>query len=220
MGARILLVEDDFYLRDGLCELLGKEGYEVSSGKDLCEARKLLPSKIWDLLILDMMLPDGSGLELCTQVRKSGNDVPILFLTALDEEYQIVRGLDAGADDYVTKPFKMLEFLSRVRALLRRRTSTVLRNLDTEIDIAAGHAKIGDVEVDLTPTEFQLLRVLFSNKGTTVTRSQLLQRIWDCDGDYIDDNTLSVHMSRLREKIGPNHIVTVRGIGYRWEDAV
>lgn len=136
MHVKIILIEDDYYLRDGLCELLQKEDYTVLCAQNCAEGRSLLQKEIYDLAILDIMLPDGSGLDLCTELRKQGNETPILFLTACDEEYQIVRGLDAGADDYITKPFKMLEFLSRVRALLRRRRNTIFQQKDIQIDIA------------------------------------------------------------------------------------
>ncbi len=217
MDVRILLVEDDFYLRDGLCELLKNQEYAVFSAENCQQARELFRAQAFELVILDVMLPDGSGLDLCTELRGTGSDVPILFLTACDEEYQIVRGLDAGADDYVTKPFKMQELLSRIRALLRRHSSTVLHQGEMQIDIATMSVKKGGVSIPLTPTEFQILTALASNGGVIVTRSSLLSRIWDCDGNFIDDNTLSVHISRLREKIGAEHIKTIRGVGYRWE---
>ena len=219
MSANILLLEDDYFLRDGLTELLTREGYRVSAARNCQEARKLLTEGGCQLLILDVMLPDGSGLELCTEVRNRGDDVPILFLTACDEEYQVVRGLDAGADDYVTKPFKLQEFLSRVRALLRRRKFAVLGSSEVSIDLETMSARKNGQELSLTPTEFQILAALLSSRGLAVTREALLQKIWDCDGNYIDDNTLSVHVSRLRDKIGAGHIGTVRGVGYRWEDS-
>ncbi len=219
MKAKILLVEDDVYLREGLCELLLKEDYEPVSACNCKEGRKLFTEDSFDLVMLDVMLPDGNGIDLCTFIRSSDSDVPILFLTACDEEFQIVRGLDAGADDYVTKPFRLLELLSRVRALLRRKTvGATYQSGNISVDISNMTVKKDGETLFLTPTEFQILSVLIQNNGVIVTRTALLQRIWDSDGNFIDDNTLSVHISRLRDKIGAKHITTVRGTGYRWEE--
>ncbi len=219
MKTKILLAEDDVYLREGLCELLLKENYEPFPASSCAGAKKLFDEDTFELVILDVMLPDGSGLDLCRYIRKKGSDIPILFLTACDEEFQIVRGLDAGADDYVTKPFRLFELLSRIRALLRRRTAgTSYQSGDICIDIPNVTVKKGGENLFLTPTEFQILSALVQNNGVIVTRSSLLQRIWDSDGSFIDDNTLSVHISRLRDKIGAEHIVTIRGTGYRWEE--
>lgn len=219
MKAKILLVEDDVYLREGLCELLLKEDYEPVSACNCKEGRRLFTEDSFDLVILDVMLPDGNGLDLCSFIRSTGADVPILFLTACDEEFQIVRGLDAGADDYVTKPFRLLELLSRIRALLRRKTATTTYQFgDIIVDISNMTVKKDGETLFLTPTEFQILSALIQNNGVIVTRASLLQRIWDSDGNFIDDNTLSVHISRLRDKIGANHIATIRGTGYRWEE--
>lgn len=213
-----MLVEDDAFLRDGLCEMLEKEGYGVTAVSTIFDAR----SKITDgfnLFILDVMLPDGNGFDFCTKIRESGNNIPILFLTACDDEIQIVRGLDAGADDYVTKPFKLLELMSRVRALLRRNvTNNIIQSSDIAVDTSNMTVKKNGEIIFVTKTEFQILSALISNNGIIVTRAMLLQSIWDDNGDFIDDNTLSVHISRLREKIGAEHIKTVRGVGYRWED--
>ena len=219
MKVKILIVEDDIYLREGLCELLTKESYEPVSAWNCKEGRNLFIEDTFDLIILDVMLPDGNGLDLCSFIRSTGADVPMLFLTACDEEFQIVRGLDAGADDYVTKPFRLLELLSRIRALLRRKTaSTTYQFGDITLDTANMTVKKGGENLFLTPTEYQILSALVQNNGVIVTRSSLLQRIWDSDGNFIDDNTLSVHISRLRDKIGANHIATIRGTGYRWEE--
>ena len=143
-----------------------------------------------------------------------------MFLTACDEEYQIVRGLDAGGDDYVTKPFKLLELLSRLRALIRRNAFQNFVSSDLVIDTNNMTVKKNNQNIFVTKTEFQILSMLIRNTGAIVTRSSLLQSIWDDSGNFIDDNTLSVHVSRLREKIGANKIVTVRGIGYRWEENI
>ena len=219
MKAKILIVEDDIYLREGLCELLLKEDYEPVSACNCKEGRKLFTEDSFDLVILDVMLPDGNGLDICGYIRSTGADVPILFLTACDEEFQIVRGLDAGADDYVTKPFRLLELLSHIRALLRRKTASATYQFgDITLDTANMTVKKGGESLFLTPTEYQILSALVQNNGVIVTRASLLQRIWDSDGNFIDDNTLSVHISRLRDKIGANHIATIRGTGYRWEE--
>ena len=215
---RILLVEDDAFLRDGLCEMLEKESYSVSPVSTITDARKEIVGG-FNLVILDVMLPDGNGFDFCAEVRANGNAIPILFLTACDDEIQIVRGLDAGADDYVTKPFKLLELMSRVRALLRRNApSSVIQSSDISIDTGNMTVKKNGEIIFVTKTEFQILSTLIRNNGIIVTRSILLQNIWDDAGDFIDDNTLSVHISRLREKIGAEHIKTIRGVGYRWED--
>lgn len=218
MNEKILVTEDDLFLREGLCEMLGKEGYDAQSAGTLAETKTKLNRESFQLLILDVMLPDGSGFDLCAEIRAGGNTVPILFLTACDDEIQIVRGLDAGADDYVTKPFKLRELLSRVRALLRRNAGTVLRSRGITADLKNMTVRCDGEPIFVTPTEFQILSALMRNNGVIVTRDNLLQNIWDSGGSFIDDNTLSVHISRLREKIGARHIVTVRGVGYRWEE--
>lgn len=217
MSAKILLVEDDAFLRDGLCEMLEKEGYGVTAVSTILDARSKI-TEGYNLVILDVMLPDGNGFDFCTEIRESGNNIPILFLTACDDEIQIVRGLDAGADDYVTKPFKLLELMSRVRALLRRNSAgNVIKSSDLAINTSNMTVKKNGEIIFVTKTEFQILSTLIRNNGIIVTRAMLLQSIWDDNGDFIDDNTLSVHISRLREKIGAEHIKTVRGVGYRWE---
>lgn len=218
MQEKILVTEDDLFLRDGLCEMLQKEGYAVERAATLKEAKAKLDNTHFQLLILDVMLPDGSGFDLCRKLRSDGTGTPILFLTACDDEIQIVRGLDAGGDDYVTKPFKLLELLSRVRALLRRARAPVYKHGGLVIDPVHMSVKKDGKAIYVTPTEFQILAALLRCNGQTVTRGTLLQGIWDDNDIFIDDNTLSVHVSRLREKIGAGHIVTVRGVGYRWED--
>ena len=218
MAVKILVTEDDAFLRDGLCEMLKKEGYDVVTAGTIEDAKESFCKEHFDLIILDVMLPDGNGFDMCGFIRENNKDVPILFLTACDDEVQIVRGLDAGADDYVTKPFKLLELLSRIRALLRRSKSTVYSCENIVIDINTMTVKKDGENIFVTPTEFQILTMLLRNKSNIVTRAIMLANIWDEGGSFIDDNTLSVHISRLREKIGAEHIVTVRGLGYRWED--
>lgn len=219
MKEKILLLEDDLYLCEGICELLTKENYDVYTASNCADCIKLYENAKYSLIILDIMLPDGSGIDVCGYIRKTDNITPILFLTACDEEFQVVRGLDAGADDYITKPFRLLEFLSRVRALMRRKNFH--SNYKTDgllIDFTNMTVKKDGETVFLTPTEFQILVLLIKNCNQTITRTFILDRIWDSDGNFIDDNTLSVHISRLRNKISQKHIVTVRGIGYRWEE--
>lgn len=219
MVARILLAEDDEFLRSGLMEMFQKEGYEVESAGTCSAAISAFESSPFDLVILDVMLPDGNGFDICSQIRKSSDSVPILFLTACDDEIQIVRGLDSGADDYVTKPFRLLELLSRVRALLRRNVKSVPVSGNIVVNEDNMTVQINGEKIYLTPTEYHILCILLRNRGIIVTRDSLLQGIWDCEGAYVDDNTLSVHISRLREKIGASNIKTVRGVGYRWEDS-
>ena len=219
MKQKILLVEDDSFLREGLTEVLQGEGYEVISADSFLKAKEMLNFFSYNLMIFDVMLPDGNGLDLCMQLRASGSTVPVLFLTACDDEIQVVRGLDCGADDYVTKPFRLLELLSRVRALLRRNTSSVYSSGSISIDLKTMTAFKDGTTLSLTPTEFLILSALIQNSGVIVTRTILLEKIWDCDESFVDDNTLSVHVSRLREKLGTNQISTVRGIGYRWEES-
>lgn len=218
MNENILIVEDDAFLRDGLCEILNKENYIATAVSNVKSALNTVNTQKFNLIVLDVLLPDGNGFDLCAEIRKADNITPILFLTACDEELHIVRGLDSGADDYVTKPFKLLELLSRVRALLRRNSNTLFKSKDIVIDTNLMTVKKNGENIFVTKTEFQILSMLMRNGGIIVTRETLLQNIWDDNNNFIDDNTLSVHISRLREKIGAQHIVTIRGVGYRWEE--
>ena len=214
---KILLVEDDAALRGALEELLYREGYEVIKASNIRSARDTMIGEI-DLVMLDVGLPDGDGVSLCRQWRSEGVQTPILFLTAKDDELDVVRGLDAGGNDYVTKPFRMQELLSRIRALLRRnqKEGTVSRSGIT-LDRAKLQA-IRDGEVLLlTVTEYKILAKLISERSI-ITRAALLDALWDVDSRFVDDNTLSVHISRLREKVGGSHIKTIRGVGYQWVD--
>lgn len=215
----LLIVEDDMFLQDGLSDLLRREGYQVLLAGTIAEARLALQGNDVALLILDVGLPDGDGYSFCQAIRAEGHKQAILFLTARDEEYELVRGLDVGGDDYLTKPFRAMELLSRIKALLRRVSRGDLGQSETTqgLDYTNLHYVADGLDVSLTPTEFFILQKLIENAHQIVTRDQLLDSIWDHDGQFIDDNTLSVHISRLREKIGRNRIVTVRGVGYRWQ---
>ena len=217
MTTQILLLEDDPFLRDGITELLTRAGYRVTAAETVRQAETYLSLGTFALAVFDVLLPDGNGLDLCSSLRAAGETMPVLCLTACDEEADIVAGLDAGADDYVTKPFRTQVLLARVRALLRRSEAKTFENGDLFVDFDGMLVRRSGKPVYLTPTEFQILRCLLQNSGVIVTRDTLLRRIWDDGGNFIDNNTLSVHVSRLREKIGPGHIATVRGVGYRWE---
>lgn len=214
---KIMLVEDDSALRGALEELLCREGYEVIKASDARSAQSAMNSEI-DLALLDVGLPDGDGVSLCRQWRREGVQTPVLFLTAKDEELDVVRGLDAGGNDYVTKPFRMQELLSRIRALLRRnqKETTVSRSGIT-LDKAKLQATRNGEVLLLTVTEYKILAKLISER-TVITRAALLDALWDVDSRFVDDNTLSVHISRLREKVGSGHIKTIRGVGYQWVD--
>ncbi len=218
MASRLLMVEDDPFLRQGLGELLLRERYEVDMAVNAAQAETRVAEWKYDLILLDVGLPDGDGIELCAKWRARGVSTPILFLTARDEEIQIVRGLDAGGNDYVVKPFRMLELLSRIRALLRRNRSSRYQNRGLMVDLERMSAQRDGKALYLTPIEFRILSMLIQSGGRILPRTLLLEQIWDMGGQFVDDNTLSVHMSRLREKIGPEYIRTVRGVGYQWEE--
>lgn len=227
--ARLLLLEDDQSLIDGLVYALTKEGFALDVAMTVREARAQLAVQAYDLLLLDQTLPDGSGLALCEEVRAGGNAVPIIFLTAMDEEIQVIRALDAGGDDYITKPFKLGELCSRIRAQFRR--SGMLRQQEQEpvsegtVRIEGGRAYREEEPLELTATELRLLACFLRNRGQVLTREQLLAALWDEDANFVDDNTLSVYIRRLREKVerdpsSPQHLRTVRGLGYEWREDV
>ena len=214
---KILLVEDDTALRGALEELLTREGYEVIKASNARSALESMNPEI-DLAMLDVGLPDGDGVSLCRQWRNEGKEIPILFLTAKDEELDVVRGLDAGGNDYVTKPFRMQELLSRIRALLRRnQKDSIITRSGITLDKAKLQASRDGEVLLLTVTEYKILAKLISERSI-ITRAALLDALWDVDSRFVDDNTLSVHVSRLREKVGSSHIKTIRGVGYQWVD--
>lgn len=216
--ARILLVEDDGALRGALRELFERESYEVAAAADAAAARSAMAAGA-DLVVLDVGLPDGDGVALCRAWRAAGVETPVLFLTARDDEIDVVRALDAGGGDYVTKPFRMQELLSRIRAQLRRGRGAdgALTRGDISVDRARMTAKKDGEPLNLTLTEYKVLLMLMTGRGVT-PRARLLEALWDDGAKYIDDNTLSVHVSRLRDKVGAAHIRTVRGVGYQWLD--
>ncbi len=228
---KLLLLEDDESLIDGLTYSLRKNGFEVEIARTVREAMSLLrEERGYEFLLLDVTLPDGTGFDVCENVRKSGNKIPIIFLTASDEEVHVIRGLDGGGDDYITKPFKLGELFSRIRALLRRAGTsdgekmTKLFSGELVIDLMGSCARLNGKLLDLTNAEYRLLVFLVRNKGRILTREHILNELWDKAGDFVDDNTLSVYVRRLREKIEenpsrPKYLLTVRGFGYQWKEA-
>lgn len=221
----ILLVEDDANLALGVEYALKNEGFAVGVAGSAAKARELL-SQGFDLALLDVMLPDGTGYDICKQIRKQGS-MPVIFLTACDEEVNIVMGLDLGGDDYITKPFRIKELLSRIRAVLRRTGKSgeeggTLASLGISVNTMESRIEKNGVDVLLTPLEYRLLLALLNNPHQTLSRSRLLEALWDMDGVFVDDNALSVYIRRLREKLEddpdkPACIATVRGIGYKWD---
>ena len=183
----------------------------------------------YDLLLLDLTLPDGTGFEVCEYIRNKGNSVPIIFLTASDEEVNVIRGLDGGGDDYITKPFKLGELISRINALLRRAGASkndndnFIKYGDIFIDFQRNRVTVDEKILDLTSAEYRLLCLLVRNINNVVSRNTILNELWDGKGNFVDDNTLSVYIRRLREKIEddpshPKRLITVRGFGYQWNE--
>lgn len=218
----LLLLEDDAALSDGLQYALHKNGFEVTGARTVRQALALLAENTYSLLVLDVTLPDGTGFDVCKHVRGRGDQVPILFLTAADEEVSVMRGLDSGGDDYVTKPFKFGELCARIRALLRRvgGRPDQLACGDLRVDLIACRAFVQGRTLELTAAEYKLLCYLLQNAGRVVTRKAILDALWDSGGEFVDDNTLSVYIRRLREKVEedpsrPRRLLTERGFGYR-----
>ena len=223
----ILFVEDDATIAMGVEYSLKQDGFQVSLTYRLEEARDLLKRSTFDLVLLDLGLPDGSGYELCKEIRATG-DTPIIILSARDEESSIVLGLDLGADDYLSKPFRLREMISRMKAVLRRRGAVEASDRTItcgDVMVIANQAKVhknGHEEL-LTALEYRLLLALVTNQGRVLTRAQILAQIWDVDEDFVNDNTLTVYIKRLREKLeddpqNPTLIQTVRGLGYKVGD--
>lgn len=222
---KIMLLEDDLSLIDGLSYALNKQGWNVTVAKTVTEAIRLWRGTAFDLLILDVSLPDGNGFDFCKNVRQV-SDVPILFLTASDEETNVVMGLDIGGDDYVTKPFKLGVLISRINALLRRGRGTLgaddsLDSNGITLSLMQGQAFKNHQNLELTSVEYRLLCYFMRNPNRILTKEQIYGQLWDCDDNFVDDNTLSVYIRRLRLKIEdnperPRKIITVRRMGYKW----
>ena len=223
--SNILLLEDDLSLMNGLSFALRKQGYGLEVARTIKEVDTVWAEGKYDLLILDVSLPDGSGFEICEKVRQTSK-VPIIFLTASDEEVNIIMGLDMGGDDYITKPFKLGVLLSRINALLRRagdfsQTETEIYSNGLKAVLTQGKVYKNGELLDLTAGEYKLLCLFMQNPGTVLSKEQILENLWDNEGNYIDNNTLNVYIRRLRTKVennpsDPQMILTVRRMGYKW----
>lgn len=226
--SKILVAEDDLALSAGLCFELDSCGYLTVAAYNCRKARQLLESDPFDLVILDVNLPDGNGFDLCREVKRILPELPVIFLTANDLEQDVLNGFDLGADDYITKPFQIEILKRRVEVALRRSSSVAKASSDCYddgflcLDFQALSAVRNGEKLAITPNEYKLLRILTGNAGNIVTRQLLLEKLWDCDSNFIDDHTLTVTMNRLRAKIeepGHCYIKTVRGMGYIWTGA-
>lgn len=223
--SKILLLEDDLSLVNGLTVAFQKEHYDLDIARTISEADILLSKNKYDLLILDVSLPDGSGFEICKKVRQASN-IPIIFLTASDEEINIITGLDMGGDDYITKPFKFGVLMSRINALLRRVKNfsgeeTELSSNGIKVLLLKGQIFLNGKLLDLTTGEYKLLCLFMQNPGVVLSKEKILEKLWDSDNNYVDDNTLTVYVRRLRMKIEnnpsePQMLLTVRRMGYKW----
>lgn len=228
---RILLVEDDYALMMGTEYTLKAEGYEVVTASTIAEAERKNTEET-GLILLDLMLPDGTGYDFLRKLRQTGNYVPVIFLTAVSDEVNLVQGLELGADDYITKPYRVKELLTRISAILRRQQYNVLcspvkQKTDEGTEICFGNTRLDNEQyriyrygkcIDCTPSEFRLLKELVLNTNIVLSRKQLMERLWDVDEAFVDDNTLSVYIKRLRDKLGEDavYIHTIRGVGYQF----
>ena len=214
---KILVLEDDVMIASGLTYAFESEGYEVIHAKSISDALTFLSKNRFDLGILDMQLPDGRGDEIGRML--SGDGIPVIYLTVEDDESGIVKAFEEGAEDYVVKPFKIRELLARVGRTLSRnkaQADVIVKISDVKINSSEGKVYVGDEVVELTALEYRILLIFAANKGKLLSRNQILEKIWDSEGNFVEDNTLTVYVKRLREKLGDNiNIETVRGIGYR-----
>lgn len=219
---RIFVLEDDEAIGIGLSYTLESEKYEVTLVKTVSEAKKTVENEEFDLYILDLTLPDGNGYEVCSLIKSKG-DLPVIFLTAYDDEINVVTGFELGADDYISKPFRVRELLARVKSVLRHYSKDnadgIVKIGELSVNTAEARVMLRGEEVILTAMEYRLLLSFVNNRGTVLTRRKLLEEIWDVDGDFVNDNTLTVYIKRLRDKIendpnDPQYIKTVRGMGY------
>ena len=223
---KLFVLEDDAAIGMGLSYSLKNEGYDVTVAKNVKSAYEILNKETFSLYILDLILPDGSGYDVCREIKKSG-DFPVIFLTAYDDEVNVVMGLELGADDYISKPFRVKELLARIKSALRRYSKDSPDGIVSvgSIKVNTNEAKIykNGAEIILTAMEYKLLLIFINNRGKVLSRQRLLEDIWDVAGDFVNDNTLTVYIKRLRDKIEedpakPQIIKTVRGLGYIIDD--
>lgn len=217
----LLLVEDDTTIIENLTVILRDEDFKVTVVPGQKEALEQLQEGKFDLALLDVLLANGNGYAVCTAIKKKG-DIPVIFLTASDDEYSVVTGLDMGADDYISKPFRPKELVSRIKSVLRRygKVQSILELGPIQVDSVRGVVTKNKIELFLSALEYRLLLIFLNNKGIVLSRNRLLEELWDIAGDFVNDNTLTVYIKRLREKIeddpqNPALIKTVRGIGYK-----
>lgn len=219
---KILIIEDDSGLGRGISFALEQEGYETAAVKTIAGGRRLLEKEMPDAVLLDLNLPDGDGIDFCRELRER-SDLPVLMLTARDMEVDEIMGLKSGADDYITKPFSLSVLKVRLEKILQRKKQTeaegqILSSGDMRMDLQKLKVFQGGKELELSMTEFRLLQYFLENKNRVLLKEQILQRIWDADGNFVEENTLSVNISRLRRKIGGTCIRTIQGMGYLWEE--
>lgn len=218
----IFLLEDDEAIGIGLTYSLENEGYNVTLAKSVKEAEKIIDEKEFSLYILDLTLPDGSGYDVCKRIKAKG-DLPVIFLTAYDDEVNVIMGFELGADDYISKPFRVKELMLRIKSVMRRYSNEtsdgIIKINNLKINTNGAKVYKNNEEIILTAMEYRLLLILLSNRGKVLSRTALLENIWDVAGDFVEDNTLTVYIKRLRDKIEedpakPEFIKTVRGLGY------
>lgn len=220
---KILLVEDNETIVMGLKYTLEQEKFIVISASSVQESKEKLEKEKVDLLLLDVSLPDGNGFDICKEI-KTKQDIPVIFLTAQDEETSVVLGLDLGADDYIVKPFRTRELISRINSVLRRygeseEMSNILQYKNIKIDTNMAKVYKNNEEIIFTSLEYKIILMLFTNQNRLITREELLEKIWDIAGNFVNDNTLTVYIKRIREKLDNETIIkTVRGLGYRIGD--
>lgn len=223
---KILIIEDDLSLINGLSFAIKKQGYELDIARTCAEADVIFEDGKYDLVILDVSLPDGSGFDICKKIRLASK-VPVIFLTAADEETDVIMGLDIGGDDYITKPFKLAVLLSKINAVLRRSNNFNTAGMELnangiKVERLKNRVYKNGILLGLTANEYKLLCMFMENPDIVLTSEQILAKLWDCNENYVDNNTLTVYIRRLRTKIEdnpsePEMIVTVRGIGYKWQ---